>query len=788
MADTSANDDDGPVMRRWILAALALLTLAGVVGALAAYAVRAGNDRLEADGWEQRSFQVQLTAQRLRTALDDAETGQRGFLLVGDEAYLEPYEQGRAAVSAELAELKALTQDNPAQQTEITTLSDIARRRLAILANVITYYRSGDQAAVVNAIRQGDGKRAMDEARATLARIEAQEQQLLTERTQLVRLANARSQASIIALAGLGATLLALAAAAGVFSLRSLDRDRVAERLRSASQELAKAHAFLQLVIDKSIDPIFVKDRDARFVLANDRAGELYGVAKDALLGRRAGDFLPALVADMPETADHEVMATGQPKIVDERFLERGETRTYQISKTPWRDDGERVAGIIAVAHDITDRKADEDLLRHQSEILEHRVQERTREIEAASAQIRHLQKMEVVGQLTGGIAHDFNNMLAIVMGSLDIASRRLNTDPDRARTFIDNAQEGARRAAALTARLLAFSRQMPLEPEVVDPNKLVGGMSELLRRTIGEALMVETVLAGGIWRTYADASQLENALLNLCVNARDAMPNGGHLTIETSNTHLDDAYAATHAEVEAGQYVLIAVTDSGTGMPPEVIERAFDPFYTTKGVGRGTGLGLSQVYGFIKQSGGHVTIYSEPGQGTTVKLYLPRFTGQSAPKPQEMVAEPRPFGAVTEVLLVVEDEPAVRHMSVDALRELGYTVVQAENAAQALQQLEMQPSICLLFTDIVMPDMNGRRLADEAVSRRPDLKVLYTTGFTQNAVIHNGILDYGVAFLPKPFSLDSLARKVRQVLDGKGANRAGKAEQSALLKPERNI
>jgi PAS domain S-box-containing protein len=776
MTATSGDSQSGSGIRRWIIAAFASLALAGVAGAVAVYAVRSGNERFEADRWERHSFQVQLTAQKLKTALDDAETGQRGFLLVGEEPYLEPYKTGRVRVMAELAELKALTQDNPAQQVQVARLADIAGRRMAILDSAIAHYRAGDTVSAVNVIREGAGKRAMDEARAILARIETLEGHLLAERTQAVARANARSQAAILALAALGAVLLAFAAAAGVYALRSLDRVRAGERLKAAAEDLAKAHAFLQLVIDKSIDPIFVKDREARFVVANDRAGDLYGVPKEALLGRRAVEFLPAPVAEVLEAADREVMSTGQPKIVEERFLERGETRVYQISKTPWQDDGEGVAGIIVVAHDVTERKADEERLRHQSEILEHRVQERTREIEAASAQVRQLQKMEAVGQLTGGIAHDFNNMLAIVIGSLDIAGRRLETDPDKARAFINNALEGARRAATLTARLLAFARQTPLEPEPVDPNKLVGGMSEMLRRTIGEALKVETVLAGGIWRIFADAGQLENALLNLCVNARDAMPDGGHLTIETSNAHLDDAYAAAHSEVVAGQYALIAVTDTGAGMPPEVIERAFDPFYTTKGVGRGTGLGLSQVYGFVKQSGGHVKIYSEPGQGTTVKLYLPRFTGRSVAKTEEAIKEPRPLGATAEVILVVEDEPAVRHMSVDALRELGYTVVQAENAAQALQQLELQPSISLLFTDIVMPDMNGRRLADEAVARRPGLKVLYTTGYSQNAVIHNGTLDYGVAFLPKPFSLDSLARKVRQVLDNKGANRVAGA------------
>jgi len=390
----------------------------------------------------------------------------------------------------------------------------------------------------------------------------------------------------------------------------------------------------------------------------------------------------------------------------------------------------------------------------------------------SAESQVRQLQKMEAVGQLTGGIAHDFNNMLAIVIGSLDVAKRRLAADPAKVAESLDNAMDGAQRAAQLTGRLLAFSRQQPLAPRALDANKLVSGMSELLRHTVGENLKVETVLAGGLWATFADPGQLENAVLNLSVNARDAMPDGGALTIETGNAHLDDAYAAVNAEVTAGQYVMISVSDTGAGMPPEVAERAFDPFYTTKGVGRGTGLGLSQVHGFVKQSGGHVKIYSEPGVGTTVKLYLPRSRRQEdvVAAAADPAAAPRARGE--EIVLVVEDEERVRHLSVDALRDLGYVVVQASDAAQALSVLDLQPRVDLLFTDIVMPDMNGRKLADEALTRRPDLKVLYTTGYTRNAVVHNGVLDANVAFLPKPFTFDQLALKVRQVLDGVGANR----------------
>ena len=388
----------------------------------------------------------------------------------------------------------------------------------------------------------------------------------------------------------------------------------------------------------------------------------------------------------------------------------------------------------------------------------------------AAESQVRQMQKMEAVGQLTGGIAHDFNNMLAIIIGSLDVAKRRMASDIGKLESCLDNALEAAQRAAQLTGRLLAFSRQQPLEPRPLDANKLVGGMSEMLRRTVGENLRVETVLAGGLWTTFADPGQLESAIINLSVNARDAMPDGGRLTIETANAFLDDDYVGEYEDLKPGQYVQICVSDTGLGMSPEVAERAFDPFYTTKGVGRGTGLGLSQVHGFVKQSGGHVKIYSEPGVGTSVKLYLPRSLAAEA-KPRQAAPAGMPAAVGEEIVLVVEDEERVRHLSVDALRELGYVVVQAADASQALTVLEMQPTVDLMFTDIVMPGMNGRRLADIARETRPNLKVLYTTGYTRNAIVHNGVLDPGVAFLPKPFTLEQLARKVREVLDGADAN-----------------
>jgi CheY-like chemotaxis protein len=304
------------------------------------------------------------------------------------------------------------------------------------------------------------------------------------------------------------------------------------------------------------------------------------------------------------------------------------------------------------------------------------------------------------------------------------------------------------------------------LQPEAIDANKLVAGMSDLLRHSIGTDIRLETVLAGGLWRTHADPNQLENIVLNLAVNARDAMPDGGRLTIETQNAHLDDRYVASQPGTLAGQYVLIAVTDTGTGMSANVIEKAFDPFFTTKAVGKGTGLGLSQVYGFVKQSGGHVKIYSELGQGTTIKIYLPRLLvgAEENSGVDEKLA--LPLGDQGEVVLVVEDETEVRRFTVEVLSELGYRVLEAEGAANALRLLDLHPEIVLLFTDVVMPDVNGAKLAEEARRRRPGLKVLFTTGYTRNAIVHNGVLDAGVEMIGKPFTLDALAAKVRLVLE----------------------
>jgi len=384
---------------------------------------------------------------------------------------------------------------------------------------------------------------------------------------------------------------------------------------------------------------------------------------------------------------------------------------------------------------------------------------------EAAESELRQAQKMEALGQLTGGIAHDFNNMLAVIIGSVEIVQQRIARGDYGVDRFLQAANNAAERAVALTGHLLAFARRQPLSPAPVDSNKMIADMSYLLRSTLGEHIRIQTVPAADLWRASADAHRLENAILNIAINARDAMPEGGKLTIETANVHLDAAYCQRNAEVEPGDYVMIAISDTGTGMTPEIMSRVFDPFYTTKPLGKGTGLGLSQVYGFLKQSHGHVKIYTEVGAGTSVKLYLPRLAEKSEDGRRQL---PRPSKGVHgsgELVLVVEDDSLVRDQTIEAMRELGYAVLDSANAADALAILDRMPKIRLLFTDVVMPDVNGKQLADEALRRHPGLKVLFTTGYTANAVMHGGVLDPGVNLISKPFTLEQLADKVRATL-----------------------
>ncbi len=507
---------------------------------------------------------------------------------------------------------------------------------------------------------------------------------------------------------------------------------RVEERTRERDRAWKNSRD-LQLVIDLR----------GEFRAVNEAWTTLLGWSTAELVGRSFTDFVHP--DDVPSS--HEALAAASESALpvhENRYRHRDGSWRW-ISWVAAPED----ALIYASGRDVTlDKLAQAELA-------------------AAQDALRQSQKMEAVGQLTGGIAHDFNNMLAVVIGSLDLLKRRAGALDARGQRHVEAAGDAARRAANLTQRLLAFSRQQPLRPEPIDANALVAGMSDLLRHSLGTAIGLETVLAGGLWRAHADPNQLENVILNLAVNARDAMPDGGRLTIETHNADLGSHDGVAQLGLAPGQYVLLAVTDTGSGMAEDIVAKAFDPFFTTKEVGKGTGLGLSQVYGFVRQSGGHVKLYSEPGFGTTVKIYLPRLVGVDAAA-LAVPAPAAPLGRGREVVLVVEDEAAVREFSVDALEELGYRVLEADGHRAALRLLDAHPEIALLFTDIVMPEVNGTRLASEARLRRPALKVLFTTGYTPDAVADDRAAGSGVDLLGKPFTVEELAAKLRAVLDGR--------------------
>jgi PAS domain S-box-containing protein len=414
---------------------------------------------------------------------------------------------------------------------------------------------------------------------------------------------------------------------------------------------------------------------------------------------------------------------------------------------------------------ELAQRRKAEAELQTLNATLEDRVVQEVQERSKTEEALRQAQKMEAVGQLTGGVAHDFNNLLTVIIGGLDTIIRSKPGDEVRIQRAAAMALQGAERAADLTTRLLAFSRRQPLKPSPADLNLLMRNTTELLHRTLGETVELEGVLSPRLWLVEVDPNQLESAILNLALNARDAMPAGGKLTIETANASLDESYRATDAEVLPGQYVLVSVSDTGAGMDADTTKRVFEPFFTTKEVGKGTGLGLSMVYGFVKQSGGHVTIYSEPGQGTTVKLYFPRYLGGSAGEDSRPVPQ-APLGHGDEVVLVVEDSDDVRAYSVMVLNELGYSVLEAANADAGLEIIKGDQRIDLLFTDVVLPGKSGRELAEAAHMVRPELRVLFTTGYSRNAIVHHGRLDAGVHLLSKPFTFEQLAARVRDVLD----------------------
>jgi PAS domain S-box-containing protein len=516
-------------------------------------------------------------------------------------------------------------------------------------------------------------------------------------------------------------------------------------------EQLRRTEESFQLLVESVRDcAMFMLDTAGYVTSWNAGAQHVKHYRTDEIVGQHYACFFTPedQAAGKPMRGLEFAASVGSYQEEGPRVRKDGSQFIADVVVNPVMDRGGALVGFALVTRDITQRK------------------QAQAELEHARAALAQSQKMEAVGQLTGGIAHDFNNMLTATLGSLELLEARQETFTPAANRMLAVIRHASERGAELTRRLLAFSRKQALAPAVIDLNRLVADMSELLRRSLGESVSIETVLAGGLWSAFVDPNQVESALLNLAVNARDAMRQGGTLTIETGNTFLNDDYARRHNEVTPGDYVFIAVSDTGTGMTHEVLEHAFEPFYTTKEVGHGSGLGLSQVYGFVKQSGGNVELYSEPGHGTTVRMYFPRTDARPEWSVHQMAPPATPLPVGTETILVVEDDQDVRGYTVNAVRHLGYNVLEAHDAADALAILDARPDIRLLFTDVVLPGMNGRELADAARSTRTDLKVVFTSGYARTAIVNLGLLERGVHLLPKPFRIESLARILRSVLD----------------------
>ncbi|WP_184113253.1 type II toxin-antitoxin system ParD family antitoxin [Sphingomonas abaci] len=564
----------------------------------------------------------------------------------------------------------------------------------------------------------------------------------------------------------------------------------IEQRMRH-EEELVASNGRFRAAMDAVHGVLWTNSADGRMV------GEQPGWS--ALTGQSVADYADHgwLAAIHPEDRAATLVAWQEAVAYKAMFVHEhrvrrhcGTWRTFAVRALPTQDERGEISEWVGVHTDITHQRAAEAALREHAGALARQVRHRERaedqlrqlnetlearviaEIDsrrAAEAKLAQSQKMETVGKLTGGVAHDFNNLLQVVSGNLQLLAKDVAGN-HRAEQRVANAMGGVSRGARLASQLLAFGRRQALEPKVVNPSRFVQGMDDMLRRAIGEGIEVETIVAGGLWNSFIDPAQIENALLNLAINARDAMDGQGKLTIELANAHLDDDYARTHDEVTPGQYVMLAVSDTGSGMSPEIIEKVFEPFFSTKAEGKGSGLGLSMVYGFVKQSGGHVKIYSELGEGTTIKLYLPRAYER---EDVEVVTDTGPVTGGTETVLVVEDDAEVRATVVELMSELGYRVLKAVDAASALAIVESGMPIDLLFTDVVMPGtLKSPELARKARERLPEIAVLFTSGYTENSIVHGGKLDAGVELLSKPYTREALARKVRHVLANQGQRR----------------
>jgi signal transduction histidine kinase/CHASE3 domain sensor protein/CheY-like chemotaxis protein len=685
--------------------------------------------------WTQHTYEVQGAIRDLEIAIREAETDERGYLLTGRDDFLLPFNAALAQAVAQIDALQRLTADNPAQQARLETLRPAWERRAEQFADGIRTRRDQGLDGVLALMGSTTGRETMVAIETSLATMMVEEQALLAQRQDQ---ADSRSDwVRRLALFATAITILGLIWAARLLnqayarSYRAEAEQRdLAQRLRTSLDSLSQGvgvfgpdhnlghwNESFQILFD--LPPAMV------------RADTPYAVFAEHLIGN--GQVL----LETEEQIEHSQQTKGE-SIAYERGMANGSQ--LEIRRTPMPDNG-----FVLTISDMTKRAE-------------------------AEAVLREAQKMQAIGQLTGGIAHDFNNLLTVILGNLELARTKLDSSSPVAAN-IERSLWATQRGGTLTSQLLAFARKQPLAPAPIDMSAHLPELVPLLKRTLGEHIDVRFVDSAGLWPAMADPAQLESAVLNLALNARDAMPGGGRLTIELANKVLDAQYARGHAEVTAGDYVMVAVSDTGHGMTPEIAARVFEPFFTTKTEGRGTGLGLAMVFGFVKQSGGHVKIYSEVGEGTSVKLYLPRAVGvTSAALQRSGVPADLPHGSAT--ILVVEDEAGVREIAVAILRSLGYRVLEAPDGNEGLLVFGAHAAeIDMLLTDVVLPGkVRGRELAERITAIRPTVRVLFMSGYTENSIVHHGRLDDGVHLLGKPFKREQLARKVAEVLAGSPA------------------
>ncbi|GJE07957.1 Sensor histidine kinase RcsC [Methylobacterium jeotgali] len=730
------------VKRANILFLGVLLLILALVAGISLERLNAARDARE---WAQHSYRVLGTLKDLVIALTEAETGQRGYVLTGKDEYLAPYNAARDRIGLLQGDLQRDTADNPRQQERLRTLAPLIQLKLEELAQTLQLRRDVGFEAAQRIVNTDTGREYMSQADALLATMLSEERRILAE-----RLAQNDARAAWVRWLAIGTALLAVLAI--LLATRLLNRAWASSY--SAEKEQRVLALRLQTCLDSLSQGVAVFGADRRLshwnhcfqVLLDLPRGMLRPGVPYATFAEHSAEPGRAAL----ESEDQIVHGGHAPDeaVVFERT--GGDGHHLELRRTPMPD-----GGFVLTISDMTKRAQAEGVL-------------------------REVQKMQAIGQLTGGIAHDFNNLLQVILGNLEIVRGKLGEQP-RLQERVERAAWAAQRGATLTSQLLAFARKQPLAPAAIDLSAAMPDLVPLLRRTLGEHIEVRYIESASLWPAMADPAQLESAVLNLALNARDAMPGGGRLTIELGNKVIDAAYARAHAEVRAGDYAMVAVSDTGHGMTREVLARVFEPFFTTKPDGKGTGLGLAMVFGFVKQSGGHVKIYSEPGEGTTVKLYLPRAIGGATAGPRTSTPVELPRGSAT--ILVVEDEAAVREVACTILRELGYRVLEAGDGEEGLRVFGANAAgIDLLLTDVILPGrIRGRELSERILAVRPEVRVVFMSGYTENSIVHHGRLDDGVTLVGKPFRREQLAVAVAEALRTADA---GLPENVVPLKP----